>query len=202
MPINFQPNAPSDSIMQQFQSLCEGMENTPHDPTTRKQGSHDAFIHLEQIKEYQELSEMPIDPQPNDPTNSTMQKYQRGYQGRDNPSHTPTASKQCTPTADQSLVHGNSSMQQQSRYTYATRIMMLQQFLPHCRDYTHGVRSSILLTLIKQTISASFTMHEDLDWIIIHRRLDHISDDTLAKMCTQQLVERLPRTISSQGTDP
>ena len=88
---------------------------------------------------------------------------------------------------------------QYDKATFKTQMMMLQKILPHCTTYTHAFVGSILSTLLPPQINASFTKNEDLDWTIIHRRLDHINDEKLALMCTQQLMTGLPKKFPSKA---
>ena len=59
-------------------------------------------------------------------------------------------------------------------------------------SYTSALRDQILPTIYCPQVHASFTSNEDLDWTIIHRRLDHITDEKLATMCARQLLQGLP----------
>ena len=82
---------------------------------------------------------------------------------------------------------------------FKTQMLLIQKILPHYITYTHAFAGSILSTLFPPQINASFTKNEDLDWTIIHRRLDHINDEKLALMCTQQLTTGLPKKFPSKA---
>ena len=83
-----------------------------------------------------------------------------------------------------------------SKYTYASTIIADKEYSALCSNvlpsYTPAVKHIILSTLYCLQVRASFTTNEVLDWTILHRQLDHITDNKLATMCSNQLLESLP----------
>ena len=53
--------------------------------------------------------------------------------------------------------------------------------------------TKMLVSLHRPQVLKSFSKHDYTDWSILHRRLDHIHDDKLAKMCKDQLLKGLPK---------
>ena len=76
--------------------------------------------------------------------------------------------------------------------TMMNKVNSRQSPIPMVKNqYTHATKVLVLSTLFSPIINNSFSKNDYVDWSIIHRRFDHISDDKLGKMCTEQLLEGL-----------
>ena len=59
-------------------------------------------------------------------------------------------------------------------------------------DLTFETKAMVMSTIYPPKINLTFTKNEDIDWTILHRRFDHISDIKMATMCQKQLLNGLP----------
>ena len=99
-----------------------------------------------------------------------------------------------SPTADTSQIQASN---------YGQAVKVLQTIVNSTRSTF--VDNILEHTILPQTclpipkINKSFSKHDFQDWTILHRRMDHISDDKLAKMCTQKLLNDLAATYPTQA---
>ena len=70
--------------------------------------------------------------------------------------------------------------------------------VPTFRDNDVANITEKALSLPCPIVNKTFSKHNSIDWSILHRRLDHISDENLAKMCKDNLLQDQPHNFPSK----